>query len=320
LKCSCCICILPYKSAETGHTVCQYCCLFGYEHNWTELNLLKLCFRGLQTKPGSNTAELICAWCHYICRGLALSNQCLSSSQANYIFQIADCSGLVNIYTTSSPRPASSTSLPSSCLGVRCLPDFYHPSSTLATGLILSFLSFVRNDPIVRLCQNCADCFLRQMYKPLYHPLTGQILETLMQNTRESGGITCWVLCPGCTSSLTRVYLRVSAGWLQDQGLPADQEKTREGFERQPHHLDQQQGWLRDGAVLGIRQGWTRLSWEWTRISNDSWHLAEGWSWPTSVRKRSPFGPSVDDQAVSLSDDGTTIIIDFWSECRWSGG
>ena len=28
------------------------------------------------------------------------------------------------------------------------------------------------------------------------------------------------------------------------------------------------------------------------------------------------FGPSVDDQAVSLSDDGTTIIIDFWSECR----
>ena len=28
------------------------------------------------------------------------------------------------------------------------------------------------------------------------------------------------------------------------------------------------------------------------------------------------FGPSVDDQAVSLSDDGTTIIIDFWSERR----
>jgi hypothetical protein len=26
------------------------------------------------------------------------------------------------------------------------------------------------------------------------------------------------------------------------------------------------------------------------------------------------FGPSVADQAVSLSDDGTTIIIDFWSE------
>ena len=26
------------------------------------------------------------------------------------------------------------------------------------------------------------------------------------------------------------------------------------------------------------------------------------------------IGPSVDDQAVSLSDDGTTIIIDFWSE------
>ena len=25
------------------------------------------------------------------------------------------------------------------------------------------------------------------------------------------------------------------------------------------------------------------------------------------------FGPSVDDQAVSLSDDGTTIIIDFFS-------
>ena len=27
----------------------------------------------------------------------------------------------------------------------------------------------------------------------------------------------------------------------------------------------------------------------------------------------SSFGPSVDDQAVSLSDDGTTIIIDFFS-------
>jgi hypothetical protein len=27
----------------------------------------------------------------------------------------------------------------------------------------------------------------------------------------------------------------------------------------------------------------------------------------------SNFGPSVDDQAVSLSDDGTTIIIDFFS-------
>ena len=30
------------------------------------------------------------------------------------------------------------------------------------------------------------------------------------------------------------------------------------------------------------------------------------------------FGPSVDDQAVSLSDDGTTIIIDFFSFLFWS--
>ena len=29
-------------------------------------------------------------------------------------------------------------------------------------------------------------------------------------------------------------------------------------------------------------------------------------------------GPSVDDQAVSLSDDGTTIIIDFFSLFRHS--
>ena len=32
------------------------------------------------------------------------------------------------------------------------------------------------------------------------------------------------------------------------------------------------------------------------------------------------IGPSVDDQAVSLSDDGTTIIIDFWSERRCADG
>ena len=35
------------------------------------------------------------------------------------------------------------------------------------------------------------------------------------------------------------------------------------------------------------------------------------------------IGPSVAVQAVSRSDDGTTIIIDFfsfWSECRCAGG
>ena len=32
------------------------------------------------------------------------------------------------------------------------------------------------------------------------------------------------------------------------------------------------------------------------------------------------FGPSVDDQAVSLSDDGTTIIIDFFSFFFLSSG
>ena len=34
---------------------------------------------------------------------------------------------------------------------------------------------------------------------------------------------------------------------------------------------------------------------------------------PPSASAEFSFGPSVDDQAVSLSDDGTTIIIDFFS-------
>ena len=58
------------------------------------------------------------------------------------------------------------------------------------------------------------------------------------------------------------------------------------------------------------------------------WMLTEGGvatGYPRIISQDWPglpsnFGPSVDDQAVSLSDDGTTIIIDFWSERRCAGG
>jgi hypothetical protein len=76
-------------------------------------------------KSTLQTAELICVCCHQIWRGLAHSNQCLSSSQANNIFQHAG-SRWLTLSSSSTLRPASSTSSPSSFSGGRCLPSLYH--------------------------------------------------------------------------------------------------------------------------------------------------------------------------------------------------